>query len=379
VTPLVVLALTLGACTDDGREDTANELPSVPIVPATRAATAEPPGTLIEATPTEAPVGARAWRITYHSTDATGADITVTGLVVAPDDLDVDRPVVSWGHSTTGTADRCAPSLGPAGDVPVVADAVAQGWVVAATDFEGLGSEGAHPYLVGASAGHTMLDVVRAAGQLDASGVTEGSPVALWGFSQGGHAALFAAEQAGTYAPDLDVRGVVAVAAVADTRQFWDRAVARPDQVGVAITMAAGLAAADPALDLADVLTPEAVDRLDLLEEVCIGEVVDAFTGPVDDTVRGSVDDHPDWVAALAANTAGQRPLGVPALVMQGDDDDIVFPEIASALFHRLCFEGQGGEYGPVPGAGHGDIAPEAATTWLTARFDGSPAPSGCL
>jgi alpha-beta hydrolase superfamily lysophospholipase len=76
-----------------------------------------------------------------------------------------------------------------------------------ATDYPGLGTPGQHPYVVGVSEGRAVLDAVRAASQIE-DGLELSSRVAVWGMSQGGHAALFAAQIAPTYAPELDVVGV---------------------------------------------------------------------------------------------------------------------------------------------------------------------------
>ena len=62
-----------------------------------------------------APPDAVAWRVLYHSTDLRGAPMLVSGVVVAPraPAPPGGRTIVSWGHPTTGIAQRCAPSLGP--------------------------------------------------------------------------------------------------------------------------------------------------------------------------------------------------------------------------------------------------------------------------
>ena len=44
-------------------------------------------------------------------------------------------------------------------------NATNEGWVVAATDYEGLGGPGSHPMLVGVSEGRSMLDAGRARGR----------------------------------------------------------------------------------------------------------------------------------------------------------------------------------------------------------------------
>ena len=107
------------------------------------------------------------------------------------------RPVVTWAHGTTGVADRCALSQLPDRSRAAAVrrrPRAGAGYVVAATDYEGLGTEGVHPYLVGQSEGRGVLDAARAARDLRAAGA--GKQVLVLGHSQGGQAALFAGELA---------------------------------------------------------------------------------------------------------------------------------------------------------------------------------------
>ena len=73
--------------------------------------------------------------------------------------------MVTLGHGTTGLADHCAPSLTASGLVRNADNEslLRAGYVVAATDYEGLGTPGLHPYIVGQSEGRGMLDAARAA------------------------------------------------------------------------------------------------------------------------------------------------------------------------------------------------------------------------
>ena len=73
------------------------------------------------------------------------------------------------------------------------------GYAVVRTDYEGLGTPGAHPYLIGRSEGHSVLDAVRAARRLD---TRLGKRVVISGHSQGGQPALWAA----SLAPKYDAR-----------------------------------------------------------------------------------------------------------------------------------------------------------------------------
>jgi len=106
----------------------------------------KPPGTIIRSERIPAPHGATAWRVLYHSESVGGRDIAVSGVIVAPNATAPKggRPVVTWAHGTTGLADSCAPSKAAnvASKLPYVDAMIRAGYVVAATDYEGLGTPG---------------------------------------------------------------------------------------------------------------------------------------------------------------------------------------------------------------------------------------------
>ena len=100
------------------------------------------------------------------------------------------RDIVVWKYVTSGIADECAPSINSwlFSSIAGLAVILNQGYIVAAADYQGLRSPVPHPYLVGPRAAHSVLDVIRAAGE-----VTKASANALfavWGGSQGGYASL---------------------------------------------------------------------------------------------------------------------------------------------------------------------------------------------
>jgi hypothetical protein len=182
------------------------------------------------------------YRVLYESTSGTkarlGEPIAVSGLVAFPEGPAPDDgwPVVSWAHGTVGSADICAPSMDshvPAGlgdeglgllrkinKAPhkLLRALLAAGWVVAMTDYEGLGTRGNHPYLLGESEGRGVLDIVPAARQLAAQTGHRASVerYAIVGHSQGGQAALFAAHLASRennpYPTQGELAGVAALA-----------------------------------------------------------------------------------------------------------------------------------------------------------------------
>ena len=185
---------------------------------------AAPPGTLIRSVRvtgvTGVPAGVTVWRILFHSTTIYGADEAESGYVIAPSTPAPagGYPIIAWAHGTSGFVAPCAPSLftnagGGSGPylIPGLDRYLSAGYVIAAADYQGLGvADGVHPYLLGESEGAAVLDAAWAARHV--AGLHTSGTVIIYGHSQGGHAALFAAEMAPSYVPDLHVIGVVAAA-----------------------------------------------------------------------------------------------------------------------------------------------------------------------
>ncbi len=163
---------------------------------------------------------ARTTLVLYRSNSLDGKAIAVSGTFAIPKGKAPKGgwPVISWAHGTTGSADVCAPSRDAAADpahayiayaYPQFEQWLKKGYALAFTDYEGLGTPGPHPYLVGHSEGRGVLDIVRAARKLDPS---IGKRFAIAGHSQGGQSALFAAADAPKWTPELQLRGVASFA-----------------------------------------------------------------------------------------------------------------------------------------------------------------------
>lgn len=166
-------------------------------------------------------------RILYTSTTVHGEIVPVSGVVIEsanPWRGKGPTPTVVFGPGTRGAGDTCAASRGPwmLGQIDPALPAVATnyellhyhaasllGMRVVVTDYIGLGTPGAHTYVLHDEEGHAMLDAARAT-------TKPGEPVGFWGYSQGGGASAAAAELAGTYAPELNVKGAYAGAPPAD-------------------------------------------------------------------------------------------------------------------------------------------------------------------
>ena len=327
--------------------------------------------------------GARTYRVMYLSESLEGEAVVVTGTVVVPTSEAPagGRPVLTIAHGTTGIADECAPSKGGGGaELAIAAPAVERGWIIAITDYEGLGTPGRHPYLVGESEGRGVIDAVRAAGQLpdaEASATT-----LIGGYSQGGHGALWAGQVAPEWAPELDVVGTFAGAPATELDVILGAA-GSPGVAGFAALIVAGFQAAYPEADPALFLTDEGVARLDAVDEGCVGEVFAALSdlAPAE-LVRPDGPSTPPWPDLAAENNPGQVVTEAPILIIHSQQDDVVPVALSEILFDRMCSEGQAVERRVLPdGGGHGPAAVVAypqALEWFDQLLAGETVENTC-
>ena len=138
--------------------------------------------------------------VLYRSRDVHGKPVAVSGIIALPCQHAPKGgyPIVSWAHGTVGCADTCAllrdTAVSPAHSFnkyphDMLNAFLNNGWAVLMTDYEGLGTEGRHPYLLGESEAHGILDIVLAVRRLYPDRLS--NRLAIVGHSQGGQAALF--------------------------------------------------------------------------------------------------------------------------------------------------------------------------------------------
>jgi pimeloyl-ACP methyl ester carboxylesterase len=321
------------------------------------------------------PQASRTWTLLYRSTSLRGKPIGVSGFVMLPMGKPPKRgwPVVSWAHGTSGIADRCAPSRDP--DGPYTAYAAAQfgawlksGYAIANTDYEGLGTPGAHPYLVGHSEGRGVVDIVRASRQLDARLARR---YVIAGHSQGGHAALFAAALAPKRAPELRLRGVVAYAP-ASHLDLLSRALpsfTSPSGLsGLAALVLRGVSSVYPQIKPSRIASDRALALLPQVDRVCLTALngPSAFGGIAPaDLVRPGADLEP-----LHKRLAQQNPdlkIAVPILLAQGLTDTTVLPPLTDQLDRELRARRNRVRYRTYPDVEHVGIV--GAADQATRRF----------
>ncbi|MEO6318612.1 MAG: alpha/beta fold hydrolase [Acidimicrobiales bacterium] len=329
-------------------------------------------------------VEATVLRVLYHSESIEGEDIAVSGLIAVPlgDAPDGGRLVLTWAHGTTGIADECAPSKDPAtSNLELIAPFIERGMVFVATDYEGLGTPGRHPYIVGESEGRGTLDIVRAARELEARTGATGQ-VVVWGHSQGGHAALFANQIAEDWAPELEVVGTVAGAPPSQLPLVAAALRNSPYRFYLGM-VAAGWSAAYPDADPALVLSPLGLERLEVVDEGCSAELATAWNDlPYADLITADPATVEPWASLLVENDPGFVVGASPVLIIHGEDDEQIPVVSSQLLLDRMCGIGQVVERRTFAGASHaGVIAPSlpGMLEWIDARLDGDPdVPTSC-
>jgi hypothetical protein len=169
----------------------------------------------------------KAWKVRYVSTDAKGARNVVTGTVAVPDAAWTkggSRPTVAFNPGTLGSGQQCAFSKQLAGQYVDMYEGanltlmLQAGFAVAATDGVGYLNGQVHTYMVGANAGHALLDVVRTSRRIPGGTLAPDGKVGISGCSEGGAAALWGAQLAASYAPELNVAGAAAGGVPGDLR-----------------------------------------------------------------------------------------------------------------------------------------------------------------
>ncbi len=348
------------------------------------------PGDVLRVEPADgAPDGARAWRILYRSTGMKGEPEAVSAVLVVPDAPAPEggRSVVAWAHPTTGVVPDCAPSLQARWRKTIAGLdlMVKAGWVVVATDYPGLGTPGVHPYLVGASEARAVVDSVRAARNVKEAAA--GRRFAVWGHSQGGHAAIFTGQLVGQLAPELELVGVAAAAPATDLVKLLQ------SDLGTKL----GNVLAAEALwswsrvygaPLSGVLVPDAIGVVDRVAADCIRdgrEGVVAFhdAAPLrDGFLSVNITGTEPWAGVMRANSAGGKPLAAPLFVAQGTNDDVVRPAVTALWAGGVCAQGTAVRYLAVPDENHFLVAfhtADQAVAWMSDRFAGKAAPDDCV
>ena len=282
---------------------------------------------------------------------------------------------------------KCMPSLAsaPAALIPWFEQIVRAGWVVVATDYSFADKGGPHPYLIGEGEARATLDGVRAARQIRALALDK--RVVVWGYSQGGHAALWSGIVGPRYAPELKIVGVAAIAPPTNIRKILVQDVAADKRYGAYV--AAAYSRFYPDIKFEQALRPEALAAARQMVTQCdfvppedsrrLEQLAASFAGPAlalhsNEPLRARLDqNNPD--GAIKA----------PVVIAQGRADTVIPPAVTDSYVEERCAAGQALEYWTFTGLDHFTIIEpdsrlkELLMKWTTARFANKGVVNGCV
>jgi pimeloyl-ACP methyl ester carboxylesterase len=314
---------------------------------------------------------ARNTLVLYVAQGIEGKPVAVSGSVAVPKGRAPKGgwPVVTWAHGSVGLADQCAPTRVPRSSDTYSTDLRSQfsalvraGYAVVATDYEGLGTPGIHPYLVGSSEGRSVLDIVRAARKLE-PGI--GKSVAILGHSQGGHAALWAASLAPRYTPELKVRETIAYAPASHVSEQSDllKVLKDPSPLsGLIASIFRGVDVAFPSLHVSSYLSDKAAALYPEVDVKCLDQLYgpETFGGIApSEILREGVDVKPLLAAADKSDPENLK-IKTRLYVLQGTSDGTVIPLFTDQLVNELKAKGTPITYKKYPGVGHGPLVQAA-------------------
>lgn len=275
-------------------------------------------------------------------------------------------PVFGFGPGTTGPGPSCAPTLEKSrGRNWALYDNhlafyAGQGYAVAVTDYDGrLEPGGIHHYFVGEPEGRAMLDMVRAIRKFKDPERFKTSPVGthvfLGGYSQGGHASLWADQIRLAYAPDVEIAGIVGFVPATDvTKMFADTAkgsasswippwvyASYDDYYGLqtpATTFFKEPFATNIHLDARNIC----IDQAGGIQPGHYGMFVDIdklYQPELLAALRNGTFNvsYPEIASLLVQNRAGDKPTDTPILVIGGNRDLVIPVGAQTELAKRVC------------------------------------------
>jgi acetyl esterase/lipase len=242
------------------------------------------PGEVIDSRPVEVRgirrlINADAWQVKFRSTDASGAEVSGFTTVMIPRRPfnGSVRPLLSYQCAIDSLGAAADPSYtlrhGDQQELPFMVLALRRGWAVVTTDFTGP----QHAFGALPLAARLVLDGIRAAIAFEPAGFGDATPIGLWGYSGGGQATLFAAEQQPAYAPELNIvgaaAGAVGVDPVSSPEMFEDANLLSGIPFGAVIGASRGF----PDVDLLGVLTPQGQAMVAAAADMTIEQLVAGF------------------------------------------------------------------------------------------------------
>jgi acetyl esterase/lipase len=334
---------------------------------------------------------ARGLRILHTSTD--GLDdrtrTYVSGALFLPkgEPPPGGWPLLAWAHGTVGVADVCAPSWAGRSDrdVTYLNHWLAQGYAVVASDYQGLGVPGGHPYLATRPAAYSVLDAVRAV-QGEELGLS--NKVVLIGQSQGGGAAFATAGYAAAYAPELDIRGTVATGTPYFSPEVQAQTLASRPRDGVQPTFGYTLLMlhlvkqTQPGFRFEDYLTEAGMRTVGVGASQCIGKVFESTVAEkLSFNTAFKADPSPLLTRVYGLMSYPTVKIGHPVFMGTGGKDRDVPPPMQQALVRDACAAGSPIEWRLYPELDHSGAvngSRQDSTPFVRRAFAGEAIAGNC-
>lgn len=328
--------------------------------------------------------------MSYNMPNVLGETKKATAMVFVPK---TPKPadgwrIVVWEHGTVGVGDSCAPSNNTFNPrfKSMAESLLAQGYVVVAPDYEGLGTSGIHPYLNLSSAAKSAIYAVKAYKEHYGSKINGAWMSA--GQSQGGHGSLATAEYANN---DANYKGAVAGAPasslgyiisvvapkalkdLSDAGQVDVAVEAYAELLAYAAYTTVGIKAYEPRFNYQDLFQTRSKAFAELAEGttgdngMCLSELHDEFAKDIraylKENTGKTVPDYPGLTADFQSNATVQKflvdnqpatkKINTPVMIIQGTADMAVPYPVTDALQKNLTALGTKVTFLPVVGATH--------------------------
>lgn len=297
------------------------------------------PGVLIRKQSVSTVIDARAWRVLYTTTDTAGQVTTASALFCLPKNQEDSYNLLVYCHQATGIERRCAPSVHdkPALALAGLRQAMQKGWAYLAPDYPGLGAEGIHPFLIGEPTATSVLDAIRAIQTTTVAQIN--NKTVIWGYSQGGHAAAWAAGVQPSYAPELALDGIILGSPALDPAELFQASEDSPIS-RVIWALSAVAWSRLTGISLQGAIKPESLAAVRETAKHCfIG--AEAIVGLAATDAMGGKPHlinplHVEPFATMLQENRAPTKLSMPVLVVQGGKDITVPPAQSKLMIAEM-------------------------------------------
>ncbi|HEX7003368.1 MAG TPA: alpha/beta fold hydrolase [Trueperaceae bacterium] len=338
------------------------------------------------------------YRIRFSSKGLDGEPVAIYAQLFVPVmPAPAERPLYVFGSGTTGIADICAPTQErayphPLGEYRAYLLAFAgRGFTAIIPDYLGFNDPSRYQSYFNAKAeAQVMLDAVRAVEDFYRRQGAAGADrsVFLGGYSQGGHAAFAAADLRDSYAPELEIAGILGFGATTDVESLLREGPFYAPYIALSYRQDYGIERFDPSR----LFEPRWLPLLDeVAGQVCVDQVQIRYPFAGRELYSEEFymalfgfdldDEFPRIAEVLEENHTGLSGHGLPALIAQGEDDVIVWTTTQNQFVRQLCESGSKVHYLVYPGVRHRETRPvafEESIAWMYSLAEGQPPPSSC-